>query len=84
VSFNPAMPSIKDNTPIGTVLTAIIVTMSDGSTNFAGTYGFGPPYQNAGGCFGIQAGKVVLACQLTPAADNTILNGTIVAHDPGS
>jgi hypothetical protein len=66
ITFNPAAPKIPWDSPLGMPVSDIAVTMSDGSA-FAGTLGFGAPDYNASGCFGIQASRVVVACQLPDA-----------------
>jgi hypothetical protein len=76
IVFNPAAPSIPADSPLGSPVSDIAVTMSDGSA-FAGTLGFGAPDYNASGCFGIQASRVVVACALPPAGG--VMNITVTA-----
>jgi hypothetical protein len=83
VKFANVMKSIPDTTAVGAKLADVLVFNNNGSP-FGGTLGFGPPYYNAGGCFGIAGSAVVLACRLTAAADGHTLTGTIVAHDPAA
>ena len=77
IAFDPAAPSVPWDTALGTPIAAILVSNSDGSA-WEGSLGFGPPYGNAGGCVGIQARNVILACPLPRLAQT--LNATIVAH----
>lgn len=76
INFNPAAPSIPDDTPVGSVIATIAVTMSDRSV-FAGTLGFGSPYSNGGGVCAIQ-GTTVLLAAATPTGPATV-NCTITA-----
>jgi hypothetical protein len=83
IKFANVMTPIPDTTAVGAKLADVVVFNNNGSP-FGGTLGFGPPYYNAGGCFGIAGSAVVLACRLTAAADGHTLTGTIVAHDPAA
>jgi hypothetical protein len=63
ISFNPPAPKVSESAPLATPVATIIITVSDGSL-FSGTLGFGPPYGNGGGCFGIQVRTLIIACDL--------------------
>lgn len=79
ITFNPAAPSVLDTTTVGTQITQIIVTMSNGS-QFAGSLGFGPPYFNDAGICAIKGGSpptVILGASLPPG--QSIQNCTITA-----
>jgi hypothetical protein len=76
ISFNPSNPTIPANTPVGTVLATIVVTVSDGST-FTGSLGFGSPYQSDGGFCAIVGQTVVLGA--IPPVGASMQNCTITA-----
>lgn len=75
VSFNPPAPMIPDNTPVGSLVAQIVVTVSDGSI-FGGSLGFGAPFDNGGGLCAIQGSQIVLGVANPP--DGTV-NCTITA-----
>ena len=59
LSFNPPNPSIPANAPLGTVVTTINPTWSDGSP-FTGTLSFAQPYSNDQGVFAISGNNLIL------------------------
>jgi hypothetical protein len=63
----PPNPSLPAESPIGTFVTLVIVTMSDGSV-FNGFINFDAPYGDGHGCFAIRDRTIVLACQLSPSS----------------
>jgi hypothetical protein len=75
ISFDPAMPTIPDNTPIGTVLTHITVTMSDGSI-FTGSLGFGTPYGSDSGVCALQGMEVLLGAVPPDGVQNCTITAT--------
>jgi hypothetical protein len=80
ISFNPPAPTVPESAPLATPVATIIITVSDGSL-FSGTLGFGPPYGNGGGCFGIQVRTLIIACDLTAVLPTGgILNTTVTAN----
>jgi hypothetical protein len=76
MSFEPPMPTVLDNVAVGTLLTTITITPSDGSA-FTGTLGFGFPYLSDGG-FCAVAGNTVILGALPPMGAST-QNCTITA-----
>jgi hypothetical protein len=80
LSFSPPNPSIPANAPLGTVVTTINPTWSDGSP-FTGTLSFGPPYSNDQGVFAISGSNLVVNPNGPGVSSdaNTTLNVTIVA-----
>ena len=80
LGFNPPNPSITSTTPLGSVVTTITASWSDGSP-FTGTLYFGPPYSNDQGVFAISGNDLIIDPSGPGiAADaNTVLNVTIVA-----
>ena len=77
LTFNPQMPSIPENTPLGTVVATATAAWSDGSP-FTGTIMFTPPYSDDGGTF-------ALSCMRCTTA-NIVINpvGLGVMGDGGS
>jgi hypothetical protein len=62
IAFNPAMPSELDNTPVGSVLSSITVTLNPASAGqFTGRITFTSPYGNDSGLMAISGHDVVLA-----------------------
>jgi hypothetical protein len=78
IAFNPAMPSELDNTPVGTVISTIVVTLTPSNAGqFTGTLTFAPPYGNDAGLLALSGSDVVLA-QPFPTG-NSVQNITILA-----
>lgn len=80
LSFNPPDPTVPVGAPLGSVVTAITATWSDGSP-FTGTLSFGPPYSNDQGVFAISGDNLIINPSgpgVSSGADAT-LNVTIVA-----
>jgi hypothetical protein len=75
ISFDPAMPSIPDNTAIGTPIVTISVRMSDGS-QFNGSLGFGSPYGSDGGICAIQGMQVLLGAAPLDGVQNCTITAT--------
>jgi hypothetical protein len=65
--FAPPNPSRPAGSPIGSFVTLVIVTMSDGSV-FNGFINFDAPYGDGHGCFAIRDRTIVLACQLSSSS----------------
>jgi hypothetical protein len=59
LSFNPPNPSIAADAALGTAVTTVTATWSDG-TAFMGSLSFGPPYSNDQGVFAISGNKVMI------------------------
>jgi hypothetical protein len=80
LSFDPANPSISASTPLGSTVSAIKASWSDGSP-FAGSLNFGPPYSNAQGVFAISGNNLIVnpAGPGMSGSANTTLNVTVVA-----
>jgi hypothetical protein len=76
ISFSPAAPSITDDTPVGTIIANITVTMKPNGI-FAGSLSFGAPYGNAGGLLGISGSDIVLVAPLPAGASQQ--HATVVA-----
>jgi hypothetical protein len=62
IAFDPANPTIPDNTAVGAIIARIIVTVSDGS-QFSGSLGFAPDGSDAGIC-AISGSTVILGAAL--------------------
>lgn len=77
INFNPAAPSIPDNTAVGTQFSQIIVTMSDGSAPPPTTLGFGSPYSSDAGICALQGTFLLVGAPL-PAGSST-QNCTVTA-----
>jgi hypothetical protein len=77
LTFNPLMPSIPSDTPLGTVVATATAAWSDGSA-FTGTLMFAAPYADDGGTF-------VLSCTQCATA-NIVVNpaGLGVMGDGGT
>jgi hypothetical protein len=67
IAFDPPEPVIPDNTPAGSFIADIIVTVSDG-TVFSGNLGFGAPYDSDGGFCAIQGRQLILGAPPPPGA----------------
>jgi hypothetical protein len=80
LSFNPPNPSITSAAPLGSVVTTVIASWSDGSP-FTGTLSFGPPYSNDQGVFAISGSNLIINPNGPGVSSdaNTTLNVTIVA-----
>ncbi len=76
VVFNPAAPSVFDSTAVNTPLSAISVTMSDGSS-FNGSLSFGGTYGNDGGICAIVGTNLTLGKSFP--AGNSTQNCSVVA-----
>jgi hypothetical protein len=76
ITYNPAAPILPDDTPVGTVVTNIIVTMNPPGT-FTGTLRWGSPYGNDGGLFAISGHDIVLVAPLP--IGSSVQHGTVVA-----
>jgi hypothetical protein len=75
LSFVPPDPSIPDNTPVGSLIAQIIVTVSDGS-QFSGSLGFGLNGSDGGFC-AISGSTVILGVAAPMGA--SMQNCTITA-----
>ncbi len=64
ITVTPSTPQMPDTTPVGAVVAAYTVAMSDGSP-FVGTIGFGAPNFDAGGIFSLTG---------SPTSGNIIVN----------
>lgn len=60
MSFNPAQPSISSDAAVGTTVTTVNVTWSDGRP-FTGTLGFTSPYSNDNGKFALSGKDLIIA-----------------------
>ncbi len=76
ISFSPASPSILDNVTVGTSISDVTVTWSDGSP-FTGTLSFGAPDNNDGGICALVGTEINLGAALPPGSSTQ--NCTIVA-----
>lgn len=65
IAFDPAGPRIPSDTPIGTLLATITVTVSDGSP-FSGALGFAAPYNSDAGICAIDGKTIILGAALPP------------------
>lgn len=77
MSAAPPAPSLDPATPVGTAVSTLTASWSDGSP-FTGTYGFAQPYSNDGGLFALQGNVVVTAAPVSGDA-NTVQNVTVGA-----
>lgn len=83
ISFSPSAPTIFDNAALATFVSAVSVTMSDGST-FTGVLGFTLPNNDDGGKFVLSGANVVTnAAMPTGASTQSVTvfasqNGTAV------
>jgi hypothetical protein len=59
ITVTPSTPTVPDTTPLGAVVAAFSVVMSDGSP-FTGTVGFGAPYYDAGGIFALAGRNIIV------------------------
>jgi hypothetical protein len=59
ITVTPSMPTVPDTTPVGAVVAAFSVVMSDGSP-FTGTVSFGAPYYDAGGIFALAGRNIIV------------------------
>jgi hypothetical protein len=59
LSFDPPNPSITSDAPMGSVLTTITTSWSDGSL-FTGTLSCGPPYSSSQGVFAISGNNLII------------------------
>jgi hypothetical protein len=80
LSFNPPNPSISTATPLGSVVTTVTASWSDG-TPFTGTLSFGSPYSNDNATFALSGNNLIInpAGPGVSSDGNTTLNTTIVA-----
>ncbi len=80
LSFDPPNPSITRDAPLGSVLTTITASWSDGSP-FTGTLSFGPPHSNDQGVFAISGNNLIIDPNGPGVASDasTTLNVTVVA-----
>ena len=76
VTLGSPAPTVPNSTPVGTPLSTIAVTMSNGS-KFTGSLSFGAPYSNDGGICAISGSNLVLG-QAFPSGNST-QNCTVVA-----
>jgi hypothetical protein len=60
LTFNPQMPSLPDNSALGTVVATATAAWSDGSS-FTGTLMFGSPYADDGGTFALSCQQCAMA-----------------------
>lgn len=67
INFNPTQPSMPDTTPVGTQISQLVITMSDGSA-FTGSVGFGSPYSSDAGICAIQGTNLILGANLPPGS----------------
>jgi hypothetical protein len=67
IAFDPAMPSIPNDTPVGSTIANVIVRVSDGSA-FTGSLGFAMPDNSDGGICAISGWTIVLGAPLPPGA----------------
>jgi hypothetical protein len=65
IAVDPAMPTLPDDTPVGTPIADIIVTLSDGSA-FVGSLGFGFPYGSAAGFCALQGRQLLVGAPPPP------------------
>ena len=80
LNFDPPNPSITSSAPLGSVVTTIIASWSDGSP-FTGPLSFAPPYSNNQGVFAISGNNLIVSPSGPGVSSdaNTTLNVTIVA-----
>ena len=78
LTFNPQMPSISDNAPLGTVVATVTATWSNGAP-FSGTIMFGQPYADDGGTFALSCTQCATANIVVSPTGNGILGdgGTV-------
>ena len=79
ITFDPASPTVPDNTARGAIIATVNVTWSDGSP-FTGSLDFGPPFGDDGGKFAL-SGKQIIVNPKGPglSGSGNRLNVTIVA-----
>lgn len=79
ITVNPPAPVEQDDTPVGTTIAHVVVTLNPPSAGpFTGTKSFGPPYGNGGGLFALSGSDVVL---VAPFPDgSSVQHFTLVAQ----
>jgi hypothetical protein len=75
----PAAPFIADTTPLGAVVAAVSVVMSDGSP-FTGTLSFGAPYFSDGNVYALSSSSAPANIIVNPSGPG-IAHATITRVD---
>ncbi len=75
LSFAPPAPSIPSTSPLGTFVSAVTATWSDGSP-FTGSLSFVPPYSDDGGLFALSGHNLII----NPSGPGASMAGNTVQH----